>query len=563
MDVVKLINSLYGFSPSEKSDLRATYDQERSQYVSLMPIADASVSRGEVRRTGVTVSYIADRYRWGCYELYQTQGDDVRDVVAYDADVLAPWNEERSAMYAIGVADRGVAYILSHGYPYRSIYGNDAVDRYITQAAIWWYLDEIGYISHVSEKFKTTDPDQFRIRPHIVRLVKDACDARNHGEEGGGEFDPDALYPYALSKEPTLREARMKHDNTFLLTYTSLTALRRMWGERWHVSDLRDNSSQPSSLVDVPPIGDQAEREYGRKKMLHETAQGMRNLGEQISSGVGKTDALRVIANAQIAYADEVTLGQDVSVVPLRFDSPLVCEVHVRKNPMDDLPYYAHYEVGTALEDEAEEDTSAHMAYVADLNTPWPDGKQWAYVVGIADLSVRGILRHGFPTMNILGDAQADRLITQSAICRYWSGLEASQYPWCVVALDLMGAVEALEKIAEKSFDLDDVQAYVLSDSPSLADVKRGKPLLVAYARLAELGAVVDASLSRPAYSPNTRRHVVHPAAILRPSNSNREHADTSAWGDGRSWPGTPGNGLCPCGSGEKYKNCHKNNERD
>ena len=33
-------------------------------------------------------------------------------------------------------------------------------------------------------------------------------------------------------------------------------------------------------------------------------------------------------------------------------------------------------------------------------------------------------------------------------------------------------------------------------------------------------------------------------------------------WSDGRTFPGTPKNALCPCGSGRKYKMCHGQNEK-
>ena len=32
-------------------------------------------------------------------------------------------------------------------------------------------------------------------------------------------------------------------------------------------------------------------------------------------------------------------------------------------------------------------------------------------------------------------------------------------------------------------------------------------------------------------------------------------------WSDGRTFPGTPKNDPCPCGSGRKYKMCHGQNE--
>ena len=37
---------------------------------------------------------------------------------------------------------------------------------------------------------------------------------------------------------------------------------------------------------------------------------------------------------------------------------------------------------------------------------------------------------------------------------------------------------------------------------------------------------------------------------------------DHSPWADGRTFPGTPRNAPCPCGSGRKYKMCHGQNEK-
>ncbi|MBQ5556924.1 MAG: SEC-C domain-containing protein, partial [Aeriscardovia sp.] len=35
----------------------------------------------------------------------------------------------------------------------------------------------------------------------------------------------------------------------------------------------------------------------------------------------------------------------------------------------------------------------------------------------------------------------------------------------------------------------------------------------------------------------------------------------STPWSDGRTFPGTPKNAPCPCGSGRKYKMCHGQNE--
>ncbi len=46
--------------------------------------------------------------------------------------------------------------------------------------------------------------------------------------------------------------------------------------------------------------------------------------------------------------------------------------------------------------------------------------------------------------------------------------------------------------------------------------------------------------------------------ASKRPKNEELK----TPWADGRTFPGTPKNAPCPCGSGRKYKMCHGQNEQ-
>ena len=71
-----------------------------------------------------------------------------------------------------GEAPAGLAYILSNGFPRKSITGNDDMDYYITQAAIWWYLDETTGSNNLPDSFKYTGPDPYNIRHYIVELVE-------------------------------------------------------------------------------------------------------------------------------------------------------------------------------------------------------------------------------------------------------------------------------------------------------------------------------------------------------------------------------------------------------
>ena len=71
-----------------------------------------------------------------------------------------------------GEAPAAIAYILSNGFPRTSITGNDDMDYYITQAAIWWYLDETTGSNNLPDSFKYTGSDPYNIRHYIVELVE-------------------------------------------------------------------------------------------------------------------------------------------------------------------------------------------------------------------------------------------------------------------------------------------------------------------------------------------------------------------------------------------------------
>ena len=123
-----------------------------------------------MNRIGVMVSYIGENYRWAKYEIDK--------VAAYDIDLSSSWSPKESQMILVGYGDPGLTYLLAHGYPYAPIYGNSDVDRFITQAAVWWYLAELG-INSLSNSFISEAPDSYGLRFHIRRLVDAARDMRN------------------------------------------------------------------------------------------------------------------------------------------------------------------------------------------------------------------------------------------------------------------------------------------------------------------------------------------------------------------------------------------------
>ena len=73
-----------------------------------------------------------------------------------------------------GEAPAAIAYILSNGYPRTSITGDSDKDYYITQAALWWYMDLYMGGHNLPDSFKTTGSDPYNLRQYIINLVNGA-----------------------------------------------------------------------------------------------------------------------------------------------------------------------------------------------------------------------------------------------------------------------------------------------------------------------------------------------------------------------------------------------------
>ena len=69
--------------------------------------------------------------------------------------------------------DGGLLYILKNGYPNKSITGDSDKDYYITQTAVWWYLDSTRGASNLGEKFKKTGSDPYNLRHYVHDLVNE------------------------------------------------------------------------------------------------------------------------------------------------------------------------------------------------------------------------------------------------------------------------------------------------------------------------------------------------------------------------------------------------------
>lgn len=68
--------------------------------------------------------------------------------------------------------DGGVSYILRNGYPNKNITGDKAKDYYITQTAVWWYLDKAKGMSNLGSDFKNNGSDKYGLRKYVKSLME-------------------------------------------------------------------------------------------------------------------------------------------------------------------------------------------------------------------------------------------------------------------------------------------------------------------------------------------------------------------------------------------------------
>lgn len=91
------------------------------------------------------------------------------------------YTAQNSTAYLVGELDAGVAYIMLNGYPTKNFTGEKLKDYYITQTALWWYLDDTTGSSNLSASFKKNGSDKYNLRPYIKQLVSGAKTAKEKG----------------------------------------------------------------------------------------------------------------------------------------------------------------------------------------------------------------------------------------------------------------------------------------------------------------------------------------------------------------------------------------------
>ena len=70
--------------------------------------------------------------------------------------------------------DNGISYIMQNGYPNKTITNDWKKDYYITQVALWWYLDDTKGQANLSTKFKQTDNEITKLAKQLVAEAKKA-----------------------------------------------------------------------------------------------------------------------------------------------------------------------------------------------------------------------------------------------------------------------------------------------------------------------------------------------------------------------------------------------------
>ena len=88
-------------------------------------------------------------------------------------------NVEAKLVKSGSVVDGGIVHILKNGYPYKSITGDKDKDFYITQTAVWWYLDNTTGSHNLGEQFKETGSDAYNLRRYVKALVQEGMNHRN------------------------------------------------------------------------------------------------------------------------------------------------------------------------------------------------------------------------------------------------------------------------------------------------------------------------------------------------------------------------------------------------
>lgn len=141
-----------------------------STYTNVFAEVEKSVQLGTPKTTG---SYI------GGFNFAYKVTVDGRVLYCLNYNKKTAQNITADRLDNSSLVDGGVLHIIKNGYPTKSITGNADKDYYITQIAVWWYLDETHGMSNLSQWVKSTGQDNENLRSYITNLVNEGKKHQN------------------------------------------------------------------------------------------------------------------------------------------------------------------------------------------------------------------------------------------------------------------------------------------------------------------------------------------------------------------------------------------------
>ncbi len=141
--------------------------------LSISSVSAASAPSSITVKKADRLSDLVTNYEYG-FTIFETS--DGKTVYCMDVDLKPLTNGQKATL--VGNGDAGLLYLLQNGYPNKKIMGNDEGDKYITQAAIWWYVNE----GKLSNEFKnaTKETDSYELVSRYIKpMVEKARSAKD------------------------------------------------------------------------------------------------------------------------------------------------------------------------------------------------------------------------------------------------------------------------------------------------------------------------------------------------------------------------------------------------
>lgn len=124
--------------------------------------AASTITLGPAKQTGKYIAGVSFSYK------FTTDG---RYLYCIDMNKKTAQNITADLVKNSKAINGGLVYILKNGYPEKSITGDSDKDYYITQTAVWWYLDETTGSQNLGDYFKVSGSDQYGMRKYVKNLV--------------------------------------------------------------------------------------------------------------------------------------------------------------------------------------------------------------------------------------------------------------------------------------------------------------------------------------------------------------------------------------------------------